>query len=82
MPSTCSSSSIVELPFRAFPGLDAEADLEDPPKLSTLSLETEGLDFPGLSRLLRHVSKHAAQDGRPRRSTIGLSPILLPHPEQ
>lgn len=80
MPNLCSSSSIVGLPLETRSSFGVRII---PPGLAEVvstgravrSLGVEGVRF-------RQLSKQSAQEGRPRRSTRGLSPRFLPHPSQ
>lgn len=79
MPNLCSSSSRAGLPSLLFaPNV--------PPRLFRLSpgLSDSRGNLCGLPllALLRQLSKQSAHEGRPSRSTIGLSPIFLKHPSQ
>lgn len=75
IPSRCSSSSRAGLPSRSrSPRLVPPRLLDGPSSLRP--------DFCGvfLLDLVRHVSKQSAQQGFPSRSTMGASPMSLPHP--
>lgn len=85
MPKRCSSSSIAGLPSRLF------RLPMSPPGLLLFSLVLSGLSYGRLGLFFalslpgdffKQLSKHSAQDGRPMRSTIGVSPIFLKHDSQ
>lgn len=80
MPNRCSSSSKAGLPSLLFPAFELAPI---PPTLGLLVvLLLVSHFFLGVESLFRQSSKQSAQQGRPRRSTIGLSPMFLKQPEQ
>lgn len=83
IPNLISSSSSAGLPSRS--NLALPSFLFPPRLLIGLSVTLGRLGDGDISPrvgLFRQVSKQSAQLGRPRRSTIGRSPIFLPHPLQ
>ena len=85
IPRRCSSSSIAGLPSRLF------LSPLNPPILLVFSIVVSGLSNGRLGLVFalslpgdffKQLSKHSTQDGRPMRSTIGMSPMFLKHDSQ
>lgn len=81
IPSRCSSSSTTGLPSLLF--LPSEWKFIPPMLLTFMSLPSLGEYFLGVFKpRTRQLSKHSIQDGFPKRSNMGESPIFFEQPEQ